>query len=169
MYIQEAEEKTLGKPLGAALRRYGAVAACFAVLIVAAAVFDTRGPIEPALTGPVVGPPDISQPPEVVPEKVTVDMGQVYFNAEWESGGLRLQLAVQRIERADVVKTIASIIAGTAEITGETTFVEYTKGGACFYSAWSMTGPCLERTAAHTAVSSANSRSGRANAAQPVI
>ncbi len=130
MYIQEAEEKTLGKPLGAALRRYGAVAACFAVLIVAAAVFDTRGPIEPALTGPVVGPPDISQPPEVVPEKVTVDMGQVYFNAEWESGGLRLQLAVQRIERADVVKTIASIIAGTAEITGETTFVEYTKGGA---------------------------------------
>ncbi len=57
-------------------------------------------------------------------------MGQVYFNAEWESGGLRLQLAVQRIERADVVKTIASIIAGTAEIIGETTFVEYTKGGA---------------------------------------
>ena len=41
--------------------------------------------------------------------------------------------------------------------------------GACFYSAWSMTGPRLERTAAHTAVSRANSRIGRANAAQPVI
>ena len=41
--------------------------------------------------------------------------------------------------------------------------------GACFYSAWSMTGPCLERTAAHTAVSRANSRIGRANAAQPAV
>lgn len=34
-YIQAAEEKTLRKPFGTALRRYGAMAACFAVLIVA--------------------------------------------------------------------------------------------------------------------------------------
>lgn len=56
------------------------MAACFAVLIVAAAVFHTRSPIGPALTRPVVEPPDISQLPEAVPEKVAVDMGQVYFN-----------------------------------------------------------------------------------------
>ena len=42
VYIQAAEEKTLRKPFGTALRRYGAMAACFAVLIVAATVFYTR-------------------------------------------------------------------------------------------------------------------------------
>lgn len=79
-YIQESEEKTLGKSFGAVLRRYNAVAACFAVLIAAAAVFYTRSPIGPVPTGPVVAPPDISQSPEAVPEKVTVDMRQVCFN-----------------------------------------------------------------------------------------
>ena len=39
------------------------------------------------------------------------------INAEWESGGLHFQLTAQQIERADVVKTIASIITGTADIT----------------------------------------------------
>ena len=39
------------------------------------------------------------------------------INAEWESGGLHFQLTAQQIERTDVVKTIASIIAGTADIT----------------------------------------------------
>ena len=80
VYIQAAEEKTLRKPFGTALRRYGAMAACFAVLIVAATVFYTRSPVGPTPPGPVVEPPDISQPPEFVPEEVTVDMGQVYFN-----------------------------------------------------------------------------------------
>lgn len=79
-YIQAAEEKTLRKPFGTALRRYGAMAACFAVLIVAATVFYTRSPVGPTPPGPVVEPPDISHPPEFVPEEVTVDMGQVYFN-----------------------------------------------------------------------------------------
>ena len=39
------------------------------------------------------------------------------INAEWELGGLHFQLTAQQIERTDVVKTIASIIAGTADIT----------------------------------------------------
>ena len=56
------------------------MAACFAVLIVAATVLYTRSPIVPTPPGPVVEPPDISQSPEFVPEEVTVDMRQVYFN-----------------------------------------------------------------------------------------
>ena len=79
-YIQAAEEKTLRKPFGTALRRYGAMAACFAVLIVATTVFYTRSPVGPTPPGPVVALPDISQPPEFVSEEVTVDMKQVYFN-----------------------------------------------------------------------------------------
>lgn len=79
-YIQAAEEKTLRKPFGTALRHYGAMASCFAVLIVAAAVFYTGSPVGPMPPGPVVEPPDISQPPEFVPKEVTVDMGQVCFN-----------------------------------------------------------------------------------------
>ncbi len=79
-YIQAAEEKMLYKPFGTALRRYGAMAACFAVLIVAATMLYMRSPVGPTTPGPVVEPPDISQPPEFVPEEVTVDMGQVYFN-----------------------------------------------------------------------------------------
>ena len=80
-YIQAAEEKTtLRRPLGTVLRRYGAMAACFAVLIVAATVLYTRSPIVPTPPGPVVEPPDISQSPEFVPEEVIVDMRQVYFN-----------------------------------------------------------------------------------------
>lgn len=79
-YIQAAEEKTLRKPFGTVLRRYGAMAACFAVLIVAATVFYTRSPVGPTPPGPVVALPDISQPPEFVSEEVTVDMKQVYFN-----------------------------------------------------------------------------------------
>lgn len=39
------------------------------------------------------------------------------INAEWESGGLHFQLTAQQIERTDVVKTIASIITGTMNIT----------------------------------------------------
>jgi hypothetical protein len=38
------------------------------------------------------------------------------INAEWESGGLHFQLTAQQLDRADVVKTIASIITGTADI-----------------------------------------------------
>ncbi len=79
-YIQAAEEKTLRKPFGTVLRRYGAMAACFAVLIVATTVFYTRSPVGPTPPGPVVALPDISQPPEFVSEEVTVDMKQVYFN-----------------------------------------------------------------------------------------
>ena len=79
-YIQAAEEKTLRKPFGTVVRRYGAMAACFAVLVVAATVLYTRSPVGPTPPGPVVEPPDISQPPEFVPEEVTVDMKQVYFN-----------------------------------------------------------------------------------------
>ena len=48
---------------------------------------------------------------------VSISGSAEVINAEWESAGLYYQLTAQQLDRVDVVKTIASIVAGTADIT----------------------------------------------------
>lgn len=79
-HIQNAEVKTLKKSYAVTLKRYGTMAACFAVLIAAATVFYTHHLNGPTPPGPIIDNPNVSQPPEVVPEEIIVDMEQVYFN-----------------------------------------------------------------------------------------
>lgn len=79
-HIQDAEVKTFKKTYTVTLKRYGTMAACFAVLIAAATVFYTHHLNGPTPSGPIVDNPNVSQPPEVVPEEIIVDMEQVFFN-----------------------------------------------------------------------------------------
>lgn len=79
-HIQNAEVKTLKKSYAVTLKRYGTMAACFAVLIAAVTVFYTHHLNGPTPPGPIIDNPNVSQPPEVVPEEIIVDMEQVYFN-----------------------------------------------------------------------------------------